>query len=59
MNITIGDGVYFKRKGINNFDLYWTVISINGNSLEIEIDEMGAKDCIYIDRNDVLHVEKR
>jgi hypothetical protein len=59
MNITVGDGVYFRRIGVNDFDLYWTVISINGNSLEIEINEMGEKDSIYIDINDVTAVEKR
>jgi hypothetical protein len=58
-DIKIGDGVYFKVLGQTNYDLYWEVLSINNGILEIEIDEMGAKDKNFLHINDVYSIEKR
>lgn len=49
----IGDQVMFFRKGINDFRKYWKVIGFDEGLLYIEIDEMGFKDKLYIDVNDV------
>jgi hypothetical protein len=59
-NINIGDGVYFKNEYLNNYDLYWTVKSkFNDTMIEIEIDEMGVKDKMFINIKDILLIEKR
>jgi len=59
-DINVGDGVYFKLDHLNNYDLYWTVLSkIEPDTLEIEINEMGAKDKIYLKVADVYAIEKR
>ncbi|MEQ3498299.1 hypothetical protein ABMY20_00915 [Tenacibaculum sp. SSH1-16] len=52
-NIKIGDKVYFEREGINNYNLYWTVLGFLDNMIEIEIDEMEYNDKIYIDFSDI------
>ena len=49
----IGDQVLFFRNGINDFRMYWNVIGFDEGMLYIEIDEMGFKDKLYIDVNDV------
>jgi hypothetical protein len=49
----IGDQVLFCRNGINYFRMYWKVIGFDEGMLYIEIDEMGFKDKLYIDVNDV------
>ena len=55
----IGDQVMFFRKGINDYRMYWTVIGFYEEMLYIEIDEMGYKDKLYIDVNDIeKHVKK-
>ncbi|CAI8722112.1 hypothetical protein [Chryseobacterium sp. IT-36CA2] len=59
-DIKVGDGVYFKVKWQNNYDLFWTIISIyDENTIEIEIDEMGAKDKIFLKIQDIYLIEKR
>ena len=59
-DINVGDGVYFKLDHQNNYDLYWTVLSkIEPDTLEIEINEMGAKNKIYLKVADVYTIEKR
>jgi hypothetical protein len=58
-DINIGDEVYFKLDYQANYDLYWTVISIENQILYIEIDEMGQNDRISIHINDVYnHIKK-
>lgn len=58
-DIKVGDGVYFNVPWQNNYDLYWTVISIyDENTIEIEIDEMGRKDKIFLKIEDVYLIEK-
>jgi hypothetical protein len=58
-DINIGDEVYFKLDYQANYDLYWTVISIENQILYIEIDEMGINDRISIHINDVYnHIKK-
>jgi len=49
----IGDQVLFCRNGINDFRKYWKVIGFEDEMLYIEIDEMGYKDKLYIEVNDV------
>ena len=58
-DINIGDGVYFKLDYQNNYDLFWTVKSKFDSTLEIEINEMGANDKIYLNIDDVYALEKR
>ncbi|KAF9658917.1 hypothetical protein ABHQ57_00475 [Tenacibaculum sp. ZH5_bin.1] len=58
-DINVGDGVYFKLDFQTNYDLYWTVKSKYDSTLEIEVDEMGAKDKIFLNIKDVYAVEKR
>lgn len=58
-DINIGDGVYFKLDHQSNYDLYWTVKSKFDSTLEIEVDEMGVKDNIFLDIKEVYLVEKR
>jgi hypothetical protein len=58
--INIGDGVYFELKFVSNYDLYWTVKSkLDNHTLELTIDEMGAKDHRFIDIKYVKYIEKR
>ncbi|WP_055436639.1 hypothetical protein [Lacinutrix algicola] len=58
-DISVGDEVYFKLDYQPNYDLYWTVISIDDPRLYIEIDEMGQNDRISIHINDVYsHIKK-
>jgi hypothetical protein len=52
-NINIGDKVYFEREGLDNYNLYWTVIGFLDDMIEVEIDEMGHNDKIYIDFTDI------
>jgi len=55
----IGDQVLFCRNGINDFRMYWNVFGFDEGMLYIEIDEMGYKDKLYIDVNDVEKHEKK
>ena len=57
-NIKKGDLVFFERIGIDNFDLYWTVIDIVNGMIEVEIDEMGHKEKIFIDIADVKYLKQ-
>lgn len=41
-DIKVGDKVFFRNNYIENFDLYWTVIGKNGNTLLLKINEMGC-----------------
>lgn len=52
-DFNIGDQILFFRNGINDFRMYWNVIGFDEGMLYIEIDEMGFKDKLYIDVNDV------
>lgn len=58
-DIEVGDGVYFKVDWHNNYDLYWTVKSKNETHLEIEINEMGANDRMWLNIVDVYSIERR
>ncbi|PWJ44615.1 hypothetical protein BC781_101986 [Sediminitomix flava] len=60
-DVNVGDGVYFRLDGVQNFNSFWTVKSkLNGTKLEIEVDEIdGTKDKRYIDINDVIKVQPR
>ncbi|MBC3847205.1 hypothetical protein H8K90_12485 [Winogradskyella echinorum] len=58
-DINIGDGVYFKLDFQTNYDLYWTVKSKFDSTLEIEVNEMGANDKIFLNIKDVYAIEKR
>lgn len=57
--LKIGDEVYFENGVIENHKLYWVVVDKKRNNLEIEIDEMGAKDRLWISIDDVKRVIKR
>ena len=52
-DFNIGDQVLFYRNVTNDFRMYWKVIGFDKGMLYIEIDEMGFKDKLYIDVNDV------
>ena len=54
-SISIGDEVYFESPHIKNFELYWTVINKDGNSLQLEIKAMGVNDRRWID---LQYIEK-
>ena len=58
-DIDVGDGVYFRLDHQTNYDLYWTVTSKFDSTLEIEINEMGANDKIFLNIKDVYRVQKR
>lgn len=58
-DIEIGDKVIFYRQGIEDFRLYWEVIDFPNNMIEIEINEMGYKDKILIDLENVEKVLKK
>lgn len=51
-----GYQVYFKRNGVPNHDLYWTVIDFNNDMVLVKILEMGYDDEINIDYNDITKV---
>ena len=57
-DINIGDSVYFENKYISNYDLYWNVISIKDGFLQLEVDEMGHKDMIFVEIKDIKIVIK-
>lgn len=59
-DIKVGDGVYFNVSWQDNYDLYWTVISIyDENTIQIEINEMGRNDRMFLKIEDVYLIEKR
>ena len=52
-DIKIGNHVRFKRQGVNDFEMEWTVINFYNDMIQIKIDEMGFKDELYIDVDDI------
>lgn len=58
-DISVGDEVYFDVIWQNNYDLYWVVKSIFDNeTIEIEIDTIGAKDKMFLKIKDIEYLIK-
>lgn len=51
--IKIGNQIRFKRIGIDDFDMYWTVIGFNNKMIQVKINEMEFKDELYIDLDNI------
>jgi|GEM_PF-4076567 len=58
-DINIGDEILFSRAGIDDFRMYWKVIGFHEEMINIEIDEMGYEDKLYIDAKDIEKVLKK
>ncbi|QCX38177.1 hypothetical protein FF125_06935 [Aureibaculum algae] len=52
-DIKIGNHVSFKRNGIDDFGMYWTVIGFLNGMVQVKIKEMGNDDELYIDVDDI------
>jgi len=52
-DIKRGNHVIFKRTGVNDFDLHWTVVGFHNKMIEVKIEEMGHSDQIFIDVDDI------
>ena len=52
-DIEIGNLVMFKRIGIKDFRMYWTVVGFRNNMIRVKIDDMGDKDELYISITDI------
>ena len=52
-DIKIGNQVLFKRTGIDDFRMYWTVIGFLKGMIQVKIKEMGHDDELYIDVADI------
>ncbi len=52
-DIKIGNHVSFKRTGIDDFDMNWTVVGFLNGMIKVKIHEMGFNDELYIDIEDV------
>ncbi|MBT9395080.1 hypothetical protein KLP40_18075 [Hymenobacter sp. NST-14] len=55
-DLKVGNHVRFKRNGITDCDLYWTVIGFYGGMVRVKIKEMGCDDEIFIDVADIKQV---
>lgn len=56
-DIKVGNHVMFKRIGIDDFQMYWTVIGFRDNMIHVKIDDMGDKGELYIDITDIEILE--
>lgn len=56
-DIKVGDEVFFNRKGIDNYNLYWEVIAFEKNMIEVKVNQMGDVDQLFIDFKDVMIVQ--
>ena len=52
-DIKIGNQVSFKRNGIDDFGMNWTVIGFLNGMVQVKIKEMGYDDELYIDVDDI------
>lgn len=57
-DVEIGNQVSFKRNGIDDFDMNWTVIDFLNGMIKVKIHEMGFNDELYIDVNDITYLHK-
>jgi len=56
-DIKIGNHVMFKRTGIEDFKMSWTVIGFLNGMVEVKIDEMGYVDELFIDLDDIISLQ--
>ena len=54
-DININDQVMFKCLGVEDYDIYWTVVAKTDLYLEIEVKEMGQNDKIYLEPKYITH----
>ena len=53
-DLNVGDEVYFENKYLENYGLYWQIVSKNTDgSITVDINEMGSKDRIAIQIEDI------
>ena len=51
--IKVGNHLLFKRIGVDDFRMWWTVIGFSNEMIKIKIAEMGYEDEIYIELKDI------
>ena len=54
--LNVGDEVYFEIEHLNNYDLYWKILSKNSDgTITVEIDEMARRDKLTIEIKDIKY----
>jgi hypothetical protein len=48
----------FKRHGVHDFSMYWTVIAFQNGMIEVKINEMGNSDQLFIAAEDITKLSQ-
>jgi hypothetical protein len=54
--LNVGDEIYFENEHLDNYDLYWKIVSKNSDgSVTVEVNEMGRHDRLTINLKDIKY----
>jgi hypothetical protein len=52
-DVKLGNHVMFKRSGVPDFNMHWTVVGYLNGMIEVRIREMSYIDKVHIDLKDI------